>query len=189
MTPYRRVGAAILLAAVCSACGVPVDERARALDPEAAPYRVVTTDRATPRTGTHRIVVFLVRDDAVQPVARRIASAPTPEEVLRALAAGPSPQEQAQGYRSALSVDPDAAVARVAGSTVNVDLPATTEASNRSDAVLGFAQVVLSLTSLPNVTGVTFESDGQPLQVPRADGSLSTGPLLRVDYRELIDPT
>jgi spore germination protein GerM len=99
--------------------------------------------------------------------------------------------------RNALTVTPrsvrtavrrDARVVAVAGSIVTVALPAASDTSTRSDAVLGFGQLVLTLTAVPTISGVLFEQDGKRLQVPRADGSLTTAPLARIDYRDLIDP-
>jgi spore germination protein GerM len=172
-----------------TACGVPADDTAQALDPAAAPYRVVTRDHVAPPVGSHRAVIYLVRDDAVVPVPRRMKVQPTPTEVLRTLSAGPTHVEREQGLRTALPIEDDPRVLRIAHQVVTLSLPTTTETSNRSDAVLGFAQLVLTLTALPEVAGVAFETDGRPLQVPRADGSVSTEPLGRVDYRELIDPS
>jgi spore germination protein GerM len=186
-----RIAAAVLACAAMSSaagCGIPTDDAARALDPQAAPYRVVTRDRADTPAGTHRIVVFLVRDGALAPVPRRIPAAPTPAAVLTALTAGPTREEQAEGLTTALPLDQVAHVARVEGSTVTVALPTTSDASSRSDAIFGFGQLVLTLTALPSVSGVRFEDGGKPLQVPRSDGALSGSPLGRLDYRDLIDP-
>lgn len=179
---------ALLGALLSAGCGVPVDAQARALDPSAAPYQVVTRQRSAPPTGTFRVVVYLVRDSALLPVPRRVPASPTPEQVLAALAAGPTSTEQADGVSTGLPVDGDISLSGVEGTTAVVSVPAEAGTSSRSDAVLAFGQVVLSLTALPAVTGVLFEQDGKPLQVPRSDGSLSTGPLVRLDYRDLIDP-
>lgn len=181
-------GLALAAALLTAACGVPVDAEPRALDPSAAPYQVVTRQRTAPPTGTFRIVVYLVRDGALLPVPRRVPSSPTPEQVLAALAAGPTPTEQADGVSTGLPVDGDISLSGVNGTIATVSVPAAAGTSSRSDAVLAFGQVVLSLTALSSVSGVLFEQDEKALQVPRSDGSLSTGPLVRLDYRDLIDP-
>jgi spore germination protein GerM len=133
--------------------------------------------------------VFLVRDGALVPVPRRILAAPGPAAVVKALSAGPTDQEQAEGLSTALPADDDLKIARVEGSTVTVALPGAADAASRSDAIFGFGQLVLTLTSLPSVSGVRFEEDGKPLQVPRSDGALTSSPLGRLDYRDLIDPS
>lgn len=184
----RRTGSCLLGLLLITGCGIPTDQQAVALDPSAAPYRAVTRDRAIPPTGSFRIVVFLVRDGALLPVPRRVPSRATPDQVLTALAGGPTATERAEGVTTVLPVDGDVTLTRLDGSVATVSVPAAPDTSARSDAVLGFGQVVLSLTALAVVDGVLFEQDGKPLQVPRADGSLSTGPLARLDFRELIDP-
>ncbi len=187
-SPLGVVGCALAMVLATAACGVPTDAHARALDPSAAPYQVVTRQRTAPPTGTFRIVVYLVRDGALIPAPRRVPSSPTPEQVLTALAAGPTPTERAEGVSTGLPVDGDISLSGVDGTVATVSVPADAGTSSRSDAVLAFGQVVLSLTSLSSVQGVLFEQGGQALQVPRSDGSLSTGPLVRLDYRDLVDP-
>jgi spore germination protein GerM len=178
-----------LVVLACSACGVGVDRHARPLDPDAAPYRIVTQDRSAPPTGAHRIVLYFVRDGALVPVARRISQRPTPAAVLKALSAGPSTSDQESGLTSGLPLGVDAKVDKSSGSIVTVSLPAPADSSTRTDSVLAFGQLVLTLTALPAVTGVLFSQDGKPLQVPRSDGSLSDTPLTRLDYRDLVDPS
>ena len=183
-----RLPVLLLVAAVgLVACGLPAEQRARPLDPSAAPYRVLTRERPDVVPGTQRVVVFLVRSDAVVPVPRRIQQRPTPATVLKVLSAGPTESEQANGLATALPPDADARVVREEEGVVTVDLPAAAETSSRSDAVLGYAQLVLTLTALPTVSGVRFAQAGKALQVPGADGALTDRPLSRVDYRELID--
>lgn len=182
----RIVGAAVLV--LLAGCGVTPERDARALDPNAGPYRIVTQDRVLPPAGSHRISIFLVRNGALVLIPRRIPEQPTPAAVLTALSAGPSESEKSDGLTTGLPPGTDATVRLIDGGTVTVALPQPAEANSRSDAVLAFGQIVLSLTSLPTVTGVLFEQDGQPLQVPRADGSLSTAALRRVDYAALTHP-
>lgn len=188
MTRRLAAGCLLVLLPGAVACGVPTDPTARALDPSAAPYQAVVRDRASPPTGTFRISVFLVRDGALLPVARRVPNSPTAGQVLTALEAGPTDAERSRGLTTVLPVGADLSVVAAAAGVVTVEVPPSADTSARSDAVLGFGQLVLTLTALRTVAGVRFVQDGTPLQVPRADGSLSTGPLGRLDYRELIDP-
>lgn len=188
MTGLRRVipVAACALPLLLAGCGVSPEGQARALDPNAGPYRVVTQNRAVPPAGSHPVAIFLVRDGALISTSRRIPEQPNPANVLKALSSGPSAAEKAKGLTTGLPPDRDVTVRSVDGGTVTVSLPQSADSSNRSDAVLAFGQVVLTLVGLPTVTGVLFEQNGQALQVPRADGSLSTAPLTRADYQRLI---
>jgi hypothetical protein len=55
----------------------------------------------------------------------------------------------------------------------------------RSDEVLAYGQMVCALTSQgADVGTVSFASGGQPLAVPRADGSLVAGALTIADYAD-----
>lgn len=167
-------------------CGLPAEDAARTLDPDAAPYRVVTRDAPTAPVGSYRVELFLVRDGTLVPVTRRVPRPPDVQSVLVALAAGPTEPEQAAGFSTVLSPGAEP-TASAEGNLLTVSLRSDGE-STRVDAPLGYGQIVLTLTALPTVRAVQFERDGARLQVPRADGSLATEPLTRLDYRELLRP-
>lgn len=181
----QRLAAAAVLLLSGSGCGLPAEDRARTLDPNAAPYRVVTRERPSPPAGSYRVALYLVRDGALVSVPRRIPRPPDPESVLAALVAGPTEQEQEAGLSTVLPPGTEAS-ARREGDVLTVSLRSAGEDNTRVDAPLGFGQLVLTLTALPGLRTVQFERDGTPLQVPRADGSLATGPLSRTDYLELL---
>ena len=50
------------------------------------------------------------------------------------------------------------------------------------------AQVVLTLTSHPDVHSVSFTSDGQPVEAPLADGIIAHRPLTAADYASFLAP-
>jgi hypothetical protein len=112
----------------------------------------------------------------------------SPDEHLRALTSGPDNAESAAGYTSALTATNLAAGARQAGSVVTVDVGDRPQDTGRSDEVLPFGQVVCTLTARTHVTAVAFTQDGQPLAVPRADGSLSAQLPTTADYADLLAP-
>ena len=68
---------------------------------------------------------------------------------------------------------------------MTVQVPDRTPDAARSDEVLGYAQIVLTLTG-QGATAVRFTRDGEQLDVPRADGSLTAQPLVRGDYTSLL---
>lgn len=175
---------ALLLAA---GCGVSAESQPRSLDPGSAPFRGIGESATAAPVGAGRALVYLVRDGAIVAVVRRVPEPPTAEAVLAALVVGPSERESDAGLTTAVlsgtTLDRQEPSARVA----YVDVPETDETeSGRSDEVLAYAQIVVTLTSLPSVTGVRFLRDGQPLDVPRADGSLARAPLTRRDYTALL---
>jgi Sporulation and spore germination len=184
VTPPR----AALLLALCwilAGCGVPVDREPRDLDRP----RVGSGSEAAAPHGFGQALerLYFVRDGALVRVIRRLPAAPAPQRQLDDLLAGPSAEERADGMISALTT------MRVTGMSV-ADRRATVtigERSNqgaRSDEVLAFGQIVCTLTSQgADVGTVSFVSGGQLLRVPRADGSLATGPLTIADYAGLLE--
>lgn len=181
----RASGAGVALAMLLtSACGISAEGSPRDLDPSSGAYRVLTRDPARPAVGARSVLLHLVEDGRLVGVRRGLPGSLTPQDVVDALAAGPTAQESAVGYSSA--VPQGLAVLRRADGVLEVAVPAVEEA--RSDEVLGFAQLVLSLDALPGVSGVVFTRDGLPVDVPRADGSLTSAALTRADYVALLAP-
>jgi spore germination protein GerM len=136
-------------------------------------------------SGSARALVYLIHDGVLVAVSRAVPPDPSPAAVLQALLGGPSRRERDAGLVTAVTA------ATVNGSpeggVVTVEVPAPdASSSGRTDEVLGFGQIVLSLTSLRDITAVRFTRDGQSLSVPRSDGSLSAAPLTRRDYTGLL---
>jgi spore germination protein GerM len=175
----------ISLLAILTGCGLHSDEHPRALDRRSAPINLNSTARPVV-SGASRALVYLSRSGVLVAVARAVPSQPSPAVVLQALLAGPSGREQDAGLTTAV---PRATVvdSSLVGGEISVEVPAQeASSSGRTDEVLGFGQIVLTLTSLPDVAGVRFVRDGHDLPVPRSDGSLSSGPLTRRDYADLL---
>lgn len=181
----RLVATALaLLLPLGAACGVPNDDEPRALDPREAPFRVFEDVTPAP-AGDGRVALYFVRDDLVVLQTRAVERSTTIDELLDLLLEGPTPDEVAAGTRSALpssfaveevDVGPDGiAVVTLGGGTAQV-----------GPSPLGFAQVVATLTAPGRARAVRFRLDGQDLPVPRGDGLLTTDPLDRSDYAELL---
>jgi hypothetical protein len=129
--------------------------------------------------------VYLIHDGVLVAVARAVPPDPTPASVLQVLLAGPSRRERDAGLVTALT---NAAVqGQPQAGLVTVEVPAPDgSGSGRTDEVLGFGQIVLSLTSLRGIKEVRFTRAGRPLAVPRSDGSLNPAPATRRDYADLL---
>jgi hypothetical protein len=114
-------------------------------------------------------------------------AARTPEQMVQDLVAGATRAEQQDGLTSALSqMRVSSTIVSQRRAAVEIGAPAVPGA--RSDEVLAYAQIVCTLTSQGAEVGtVSFTRDGQPLAVPRGDGSLSTGALTIADYADLIE--
>ena len=52
--------------------------------------------------------------------------------------------------------------------------------------ILALAQVVYTATELPSVDRVLFQIDGENVEVPNGNGKLTSSPLGRLSYRDLL---
>jgi spore germination protein GerM len=167
-------------------CGVQSESAPELLDPSSAPLREVQASPSPAPTGTGRALVYLTRDGVLVAVLRRVPVQVRPSQVLAVLASGPTNREKDAGLASAVppAWHTDDRLSR--DGTVTVQLDPNGASGSRTDEVLAYAQVVLTLTSLPEVDGVLFSRGDAPLPVPRADGSLTDQPLTRRDYVALL---
>jgi hypothetical protein len=174
----------VLALALTGACGIPTDGAPRTVQapPGQHPFRSPTAAAVQP--GTVAEPLCFVRGDELVRTFRHINDAPTVYTQVAHLLAGPNDTERAAGLTTTLTGTTVASI-RLTGTQVTVEL-ATVEDASRSDEVLAYGQLVCTITARPDVTGVTFTRDGQRLGVPRADGSLSQGPLTAADYQPLI---
>jgi hypothetical protein len=169
------VAAALLVAA----CGIPTDRH-----PTAMPGGVVrpalgpTPITPTPAT---RATVFFVQAENLVPVDRS-TTRPDVQAALEVLFSGPTETELAAGLRTAISSQTNVRSIRTEGGTAVIDLTSTFVEVGGEEQILALAQIVLTATATPGITDVRFELEGQAVEVPRADGTLSSGPLRATDY-------
>lgn len=179
--------AAVLLLAVLAGCGVPAETTPRRPDPPGGVHR--TTPPTTPASPTAGPVVerlCLVKDDKLVIVKRRTGSEPTVDAQLRHLLAGPTESESDAGLTSALTGTNVVSGIDLAGTEAIIEVGDSLDGPSRSDQVLAYGQIVCTLDSRTDVNGVLFVRQGQPLGIPRGNGSLSNGPLTATDYAERI---
>jgi spore germination protein GerM len=171
-------------------CGVSTQSSATITPAEDVPFglaeaRPDTTTTAPPSVRTMTVPIYLVDGDGrVVPVERGVTSTDV-HAVVDALLAGPTPEEAELGVSSAL---PDAEVVLavdVAGGVGSVDLDSSFTDLNADAQRAALAQLVFTLTAQPGIGQVSFTLDGQPVEIPRGDGTLSTGSVSRDSYREL----
>ncbi|HEX6872022.1 MAG TPA: GerMN domain-containing protein [Micromonosporaceae bacterium] len=183
------VVAVLTLAAVfaLAKCGIGAEDTAREVVPPPGPYRALPSQLAGPLPpGTFVTTLFLVRDDRLVPVVRRVSGEPGVADLVRELLAGPTDTERAAGFSSALPGANLIEAVELRAGQVHVHLAAAVEEAGRSDGFLAFGQVVCTLDARPDVVGVVFLRQAQPVAVPRGDGSLSPGPLTLADYANLV---
>ncbi|MFJ6194682.1 GerMN domain-containing protein [Micromonospora sp. NPDC092111] len=177
---------AVLLAVLLLAgCGVPVDEQPRAVEPPFGPPAAPTVSTPAGRVAQE---FCLVRGDRLVRVVRQVDDPGGVDVQLRRLLAGPTAAERHAGLGTALPGALSATGARLVDGRAEVDVAPSEVDSGRSDEVLAYGQIVCTLDGRSDVAGVSFLLRGRPLGVPRADGSLSSGPLTAADYTALTSP-
>lgn len=184
---------AVVSVVFAASCGVPTDGGVEAADPDEVPFGLLEPDRvpvaATPSGQGAVVDVFLFDPDAghLAPVTRRVESAGL-DTVVAELESGPSEVEAALGLQSALS-EVDAVVGvEVEGATVTVDLIEAFTGLSGTEQRVALAQLVYSLTDRSGVERLSITIDGEPVEVPRGDGTLTGDAVERVDYEALAPP-
>ena len=167
-------------------CGVRAQSEPHGVD---LPRHPLTTPGAgaTVPVGEVAQVVCLVRDGRLVQTVRRTPTYPGVQAQLDSLVAGPTQAERTAGLGSALSSV--ALIGRLlAGAEATVEVPDVEEGNARNDEILAYGQIVCTLTARDDVGAVVFTRGGQPLDVPRSDGTLTGGPLRSSDYADLLAP-
>ncbi|RLQ00949.1 hypothetical protein EAD96_24660 [Micromonospora sp. BL1] len=182
----RRLVPGLLAAVLLAGCGVPVDDEPRVVQTPPGAFPTPAVSSTADGDGRVDEPFCFVRDDGLVVVKRRVDGLPGVDSHLQHLLAGPDGGERRQGLATALPGTVAVAGATLTGTLATVDVRQAGEETGRNDEVLAFGQIVCSLTQRPDVYSVAFRRDGQPLEVPRADGSLSALPLTAADYRPLL---
>jgi spore germination protein GerM len=176
-----------LVAALLGACGDTTESHPVKLNKNEVPFGLLaepttTLPQKTVATRRYAFVVYFEGRDGVVPVVRSASEPPNPKTVGVALLTGPTQDEADVGMRSAI---PSAAIrgfGRPVRSTVTVDITQPFTEVSGSEQKIALAQIVLTLTLLKGVKQVRFLLDGEPVSVPRSNGTLTRAPVRRSDY-------
>jgi hypothetical protein len=168
------------LAVGAAACGVPVDSQPAALSRSGVPFGLLSPS-APPTTATTGpspievpVQIFLIGTNGhLVPVARDVpVLAPDLATVLEALVVGPTDAEaSAEGLQSAVPPRTSVLGASITGGVATVNLGGNFGQLVGTQQIQAVAQVVFTCSSIPGVTGVTFELGGLPIEVPVANGA------------------
>lgn len=179
---HRHARLAVALLAL-GGCGV---------DPQSAPEDIAVDPvptvrvRPTEEAAATRIRLWFVRDDRLAVVSRGAPRA-EPEVALGLLAIGPDRDEIAMGLTTAITGDlPTVADDDADDGVLTLEVPSAFVLVG-SDQRRAVAQVVWTLTGLPDVDLVRFTDEGDPLEVPTDEG-LSDQPVDRSDFASMAPP-
>ncbi|MGQ0679167.1 MAG: GerMN domain-containing protein [Actinomycetota bacterium] len=191
----RRATVPVLFAILAglAGCGIPLDRQAQPLtdvpfglsDPEPSPE----PQSPAPVAGS-AVQIFLIDSTGgrLVPVERMIEDS-SMSAVAQLLVEGATRAETSQGLASAVAEQEEAVrSAGLVGGVAAVDLALSFTSLDVTRQRLAIAQLVMTLTGRPGVGRVSFTLEGQPVDVPRGDGTLVAGSVSRDDYRE-VSPT
>lgn len=181
-----RASALALLSTMLGACGIPHD-REPILMPGGVVAPALAPSEPGPSAPLTEVPVFLVETEHLVKVVRRAGLGDLSGVLLRLLA-GPKEEEFAAGIRTAISPRTELRTANLDGDTAIVDLTAAFVEVGGQEQILAVAQIVLTTTSVPGVGRVRFLLEGQAVEVPRADGTLTSEALRAPDYEALVRP-
>ena len=182
----------LLVVTGVAACGVPTQQVAHPLPDKDVPSGLLSTGAPTTttvptgqQTAVTTICLAQSSGGPLKAVTRQLPMAVSVEGLLQELARPPTQSEQQEGLETALTPGITGTVeAGVATVALNSDF-ASDSGANQLVAV---AQIVCTLTARPGVGQVQFELSGMTTDVPRGDGSATSGPVSRDDYPQLMPP-
>ena len=185
-----RIGVALAatVLVVASGCAVRAQSHAQIHDDDDVPFGLLDADAApllatTVPEGSGSVSLCFVEDDHLIVTETRLSAPIEPRSVVRALSE-PARSGTTAG-RTAVTAGLLGSV-EVRGGVARVDVrPAINELSG-DEQLLAVAQVVCTLSGRPGIGQVSFTLEGTPVEVPREDGSLTSSPVSRDDYADLL---
>lgn len=195
MTPNRRprsvLAVAILGLLSVGACAVPGEDRAQAARDEDVPFDLLEPNvpPLVPPPSSGDIVAVPLCFVVGEGLVVIDATLPRPsglDDVVAALSR--PPEGDARPLRTAIGEPAIVRDVELRAGIARVDLTAEVSSLGSGEQLHAVGQMVCTLTAQPGVGLVSFTLDGSPVDVPRADGSLTDRPVSRDDYAELLDP-
>ena len=106
---------------------------------------------------------------------------------LQGLFAGPTEEERLEGVQTQVPDGTELLGLSIDKGIATVNLTSEFESGGGSASMsMRLAQVVFTLTQFPNVKGVQFALDGEPIEVLGGEGIVIDQPLTRKSYAELM---
>lgn len=195
--PWRdAVVLGLALVLTLAACGLPDEDKTRTIH-TAVPYNLLQPagpDVEQPAAGSALprgvpVVLWVRGDDKLVPAAVGASCQDPPSEavdlVLRALVDSPTTEQRDAGWSSAIPPSARLEVVAIADgvASVEVDLGDLGDPERLPFAV---GQLVLSVTSAPEVDALEVVASGGPAEAPLPGGALADRPLTAEDYVQLL---
>lgn len=177
---------AVLATVTLAACGVPSDSKPRSIPSNQVPFDLLATSTTSTATtlpvSTVKASVFMIGPNHLVAVQRNVPAPLTLGSALASLVQGPTNSEQTEGLRSALNSTTSVLSAQINDKVAMINISDSFTGIGLQDQIFGLAQLVYTATELPGVSSVQISINGKQDEVPRGDGSATSGLLTRADY-------
>jgi len=166
-------------------CGISAEPEATRIEPDQVPFGLLDAEPSTTISKDGRVVsIHLLTGDRLLVVDRTMPDDGSLADLLELVIGGPTAEERGLGITSAVPPGTIAGVETSRG-TAEVDLTPAFGDLRSADQILALAQIVYTLTAQPGIGSVAFTLEGEPIEVPRSDGTVSDDPLSRDDFSAL----
>jgi germination protein M len=178
---------ALVLAA--SACGGDAEPAASQTPPDDRPGDGSSEPTVEPDPETFAYEAWFQKGDFLYAVPREAPETPrVGTTAMESLLSGPS-EEDGKGVTTSIPTGTELLGLTVEDGTATVDLSSQFDDGGGSASMSSrLAQVVFTLTQFPTVDGVTFEIDGEVVDVFSSEGIVLDGPQTRGDFEDLAPP-
>lgn len=194
--PAGRVVAVSFVLAL-AACGLPEGSNLTTVQDSDVPYNLL--DPQGPRSAPGGdaapvpvqvpVVFWLRKDERLVPSAVDAActdgAAAVVGQVLVALAVSPTPEERTDGLASAIPPSAQLELLGLDDGVAQIELDPVT-LGDAEQLPLAVGQLVLSVTSAPDVDAVSLLTSGRSVDVPLPGGALAARPVTADDYGSLL---
>lgn len=175
--------ALVALVALTGACGIPTASSPTPIPRSDVPTRLLVPPKTTtvgstlPQVGAREQIYLVGSGQHVVGVNRDVTPPATLNQILGALFDGPTQAESSIGYQTFLTGTPGDVHASRSNGIATVDFTTNPFEIVGPDQTVAVAQVVFTAMAQPGITGVLFEIDGNPIEVPTSAGISVPGPV------------
>lgn len=173
----------LVAATALSACG---DDDTETSTGSSSTETTEATTSTEPASDPVVVKAYFLRDEKVGPVGRDGTESDALEDALDALLEGPTPDEEQIGFSTTIPDDTDLLAVDVSDGVATIDLSSEFTTGGGSLSMMGrVAEVVFTATQFDEVESVSFEVEGEPLEVLGGEGLILDGPQDRLDWEEM----
>ena len=191
----RRLLTALAVVLLAAGCGVQGDGAPRSLAPDAVPDELLapssSTVPAAQPDGGRMVTVYVVDNrDRLRAVQRPLDRPVLVTKVLDALLDGATDEEADEGLRSEIPTGTTVnGIDRLDRDVIAIDLSEEFAETTADGELLAQAQIVYTVSELPNVGGVLFLVDGRPREGADDEAKLTSSPLTVEDFADFAPPS